>query len=303
MPSYMSHILMGMDVLNELKKDNLLTREVNENAYRTFTLGADLASTSTKIKYNPHNKNTKIFFLELVHYIKQNHYDLDKDGMALLYGHIVHYFLDINAHPFVYYLEKDSKKVGIVPNHYLIEGYIDSYIVNKKMGVDVTKVDCTCFDKMNWNEAAIRNTINNVYGRIYGDYRMVDAYKLTLFFINFWEKFHKKVLPIKNLKVNLTGFRKFIKMNDFTYSELVNNNHFLWENPFDGESNNKSFMDLYNDSVDMSVDAIKKVNKYLDNECSISSLENVFNDISYDTGISCSKGKELLYGRKKYYKK
>ena len=69
----------------------------------------------------------------------------------------------------------------------------------------------------------------------------------------------------------------------------------MWENPFDGEINNKSFLDLYNDSIDMSIDAIEKVNKYLDNECSLYSLENVFDDRSYDTGLSCSKGKKLLY--------
>ena len=82
---------------------------------------------------------------------------------------------------------------------------------------------------------------------------------------------YKKVIPIKNFKVNLTGFQNFIKKSGYTYNELVNNNHLVWNNPFNGMVNDKSLLDLYSDSIDMSLEAIKKVNLYLDNKCSLKS--------------------------------
>ena len=49
----------------------------------------------------------------------------------------------------------------------------------------------------------------------------------------------------------------------------------------------------------MTLDAISKVNNYLYGNMPLSSLERVFKDLSYDTGVSCSLGKKLIYVRKR----
>jgi hypothetical protein len=60
----------------------------------------------------------------MISYIKQNNLVDNKHIMALLYGHIAHYFLDTQTHPFIYYLEIESHTVGPIPNHDLVEGYL-----------------------------------------------------------------------------------------------------------------------------------------------------------------------------------
>ena len=53
----------------------------------------------------------------------------------------------------------------------------------------------------------------------------------------------------------------------------------------------------------MSLDAIEKVNKCLYSNESISTLDTVFTDLSYDTGVKCSLGREMTYVRKRQRKK
>ena len=104
----------------------------------------------------------------------------------------------------------------------------------------------------------------------------------------------------KEVTVNINyAFDGVIEKNELTKEEITNTSNATYTNPVTGEKHNESFLELYYRSIDMTLDAIIKVNEYLYGNVSLLSLEKVFQDLSYDTGVSCSLGKKLIYVRKK----
>ena len=51
------------------------------------------------------------------------------------------------------------------------------------------------------------------------------------------------------------------------------------------------------------IDAIEKVNNCLYQDISIDTLDSIFTDLSYDTGVKCSLGKQMSFVRKRQLKR
>ena len=94
-------------------------------------------------------------------------------------------------------------------------------------------------------------------------------------------------------------FYQFLEINNLTTSEILNINNDYFHNPVTGEICDQSFIELYNQSIEMTLEAIQIVNNYLYGTGTISELESVFKNISYDTGVECKLGKRMIYTRKK----
>ena len=124
MPAYLSHAIMADQVYHEAFKEDLFRSFVDYEAMKTFSLGTDLAYYSKKSCHPSHNFRTQEFFLCMLSYIKEHCLWEDEKIMALLYGHICHYFLDIYWHPFVYYMERGFESSGLITNHMLMEGFL-----------------------------------------------------------------------------------------------------------------------------------------------------------------------------------
>ena len=219
--------------------------------------------------------------------------------MALLYGHMAHYFLDINIHPLVYYIECGCKKVGIISNHFLVEGYYDSYLADKRLGIDIMDIKADFFNQIDLSNKCVVSLLNTVYGNLYNDYNIVSNYKRVLSLFSLIEQTVKCGLFTKDFLIKFAKFKEFMSINSLTCNELINEGNYYYKNPLTGKLDNKSLLELYYQSLDMCIDAIKKVNNYLYNDSTLSSLENVFTNLSYDTGVSCSLGKTMQYTRKR----
>lgn len=291
---------MGSEVYkNAQQLGNIFHASIAENEFRAYSLGADLSTISKKIEKDPHNYYTQALFLNMLSYIKENKLIENSNILALLYGHISHYFFDINAHPLVYYNDRGCEKVGMLSNHTLVEGYIDAYLAQKVLNKDIMEVKPDYFSQVNLNLVEVINLLNNVYGKVYNDSTIVDTYKKTFMIFKTLETIIKSGLVSKKALIAFSNFNQFLVQNNLNVSELTNENRQIYTNPVTGEKHNESFLELYYRSIDMTLDAIIKVNEYLYGNISLSSLEKVFQDLSYDTGVSCSLGKKLLYVRKK----
>jgi len=301
MPAYISHAIMGNELYKTLINDgNILKTEINEAELRGYSLGPDLALLSKNMLSNPHNSNTQFFFLSMINYIKDNKLIENDHIMSLLYGHMAHYFLDINVHPLVYYIECGCIKVSMIPNHHLVEGYYSSYLTQKIMNCDIMQIKPSFFNQINLSDKNIKELLNTIYGRVYGDYNIVSEYNKFLTFFSLLEKIIKSNLISKDLLIKLSKFKEFIEVNNLTVGELTNDHNLIYTNPVTGERHNECLLSLFNRSIDMSLDAIKEVNECLYNNQALNNLEKVFSDLSYDTGVSCSLGKNLVYVRKSY---
>lgn len=299
MPGYISHAIMGAQLYNEADKTGgILKIPISKEQFKSFSLGADLAFLSKKTINDPHDFYTKNFFLSMIKYIKDNQLMKNSSIMALLYGHIAHYFLDINTHPLIYYIECGCKKVGFLSNHDLVEGYLSAYLSEKVLGKNIMEIKPNYFNQLDLSDIEVSKILNSVYGKVYHDFEIVKSYKKVLNAFSILETFIKSGLISSKMLIIISQFNKFLEKNNLNVSELTNDNHEFFTNPVTGEKHNKSFIQLYNTSIEMALDAMIKVNGYLYSNESIVELEKVFSDLSYNTGVPCSLGKQMTYVRK-----
>ena len=282
-----------------IKSLNIFRIPIKKTELRGYSLGADLSSLSSIIKKDPHNYYTQSFFLNMIKYIKENKLNEDSQAMALLYGHIAHYFLDVNTHPFIFYLDKGCQQIGMIPSHHLIEGYLSSYLSEKILNKDIMDIKDDYFCNINLNDKEIIQLLDTIYGKIYKDSKITRIYKKTLMIFKNLERLIKNGIVSKKILITFSKFNEFMFKNKIEYDELNNEVNATYFNPVTGEKHNESFLELYYKSLDMTLDAINKVNNYLYGNMPLSSLEKVFQDLSYDTGVSCKMGKRLIYTRTK----
>lgn len=300
MPSYISHAIMGEQLYNELDREgHIFQIPISKEEFKGYSLGADLAFLSTKITNDPQNYHTREFFINMLKYIKENKLIENSNVIALLYGHIAHYFLDINTHPLIYYTEQGCQRVGFIPNHDLVEGYISSYLSQKILGRKIMEIKPDYFNQIDLSNPNISKLLNSIYGQMYGDYNIIKSYKKVISLFSLLEDIIKSGLIPEKMLIQISQFNQFLHRNNLTTSELVNDSHSTYTNPVTGEKHNESLIDLYNKSIEMAYEAIKVVNDYLYSQSDTLNLEQVFTDLSYDTGVKCSLGKKYAYVRKK----
>lgn len=290
MPAYMTHAIMSEDVFKEAIRTVIFKTPIHFESLKTYSIGHDLSGLSRISSYKSHNQDTRLFFMEMIKYIKEHGLQNDSVVMALLYGHMCHYFLDINTHPIIYYNELGLKNVTKISNHMLVEGFISYYFLECK----TEEIGARFFNQGSINKEC-EDLLKSLYLKVYQDPTFMRSLKLVLKAFTVLENVSKDYDMSR-----VSGFSKFLKENEISSPYLLlNPNHDVWTQPITGEKHTESFIDLYFKSIDMTLDAIKKVNEYLYENMPLSSLERVFTNISLDTGVNCSYGHEMTYVRRK----
>ena len=301
MPAYLSHAIMGEDLYKKSESDEKLFKVlVKKESLKANSIGQDLSIVSNTLnKYDAHNFNTKLFFMNLVKYIKDNKLYENECVMSLLYGQIAHYFLDVNTHPLIYYIEAGCKSFNAISSHKLVEGYLSSYMAEKILGQDYMNLKGSYLGHLDSNDKDVQDLIKWVYMKTYGDKQALFSYKSEFSVLKFVEDITKNPnLSSKEKLIEVSKFREFLEMNKLSLGEITNDFNTTWTNPQTNERHNESFMELYDKSINESQEAISKVNGFIYDGNSIDTLNSVFTDLSFDTGVSCSLGKDLKYVRK-----
>ncbi len=295
MPLYISHAIMGNSLFQEARKDEQIFKvAMKKDSLRGYCQGLDFTIFSNP---NAHSERTQEFLLTLLQYIKENHLTEDPEVLALLYGHMSHYFFDTKAHPFIYYIEKGCKKVGILEPHNLVEGYIDTYLIKNIMQKERVQIDEHFFNKVDLTNPTINQLIKDVHMATYQDKKIMKSTYLVLFLSTIIEVVSKNPFMTEDFLIKLSSFNKFLEVNCLSKEELTNENNSTWRVPVTGEKHQESFLQIYQDTLTRTLEAIHEVNEYLYHGKSIFSLEKVFPNISYDTGCPLSLGLDMKYVR------
>ena len=309
MPSLVTHYIFGKQVEKNIDK-----KYIDKNIYSLFNQSHDYLFFSSKKEFKElakkgHHKNTKDFIINIIKYIKDNHLEEDKPTISYLYGIINHYVLDSTCHPYIFYLsgsyhkeEKDTKKYNGM--HSKIEKSLDKIIYEKYYNKKFNKLnlgkDIMCKEDL----SSLKGIIDSVY---YETYKVNNTYKE-------YHKCYKKmrsfnrfiVIDRLGIKNRLYSLVDLITCNHFgvlsCYStslkvnkDIMNYNHNIWKHPVTGKENDTSFMDLFNDSINKSVNIINKVNEVLYNNKPIKSLDSVIKNIDYSTGLEIKDNKRMIY--------
>lgn len=303
MPAYLTHAIMGNTIYNNAKSDNKLFKiNIPLPTLKASTLSPDLAKLS-KSNFNSHNKDTDLYFFNMIGYIKENKLYNDLDVMSLLYGNISHYFLDVYTHPLIYYISENCVSLNKLNSHILTEGYISSYMSEKEQHTDYMNLKSNYIGSLNFANPNLKNLIRETYYKTYNDLTILKSYKTTFELIKLIEKLTKENrFTSKEKLIKLSKFKEYLEINNLSKEDLTNEQKEYWINPVTNEKYNESFIELYNKALTKTYEAIYHVNKYLYDTESKYNLYKIFTNLSYDTGVSCNLGKNLIYVKKKSIK-
>ena len=314
MPSTITHAYMAKDIYHKLDKEikNKFKNHLDE--YITYYEGPDIlffypvvppfskCIDIRKLGGRVHREKVNEFFISLVKSVKK---DKDFDKFIFLAGLLTHYIGDTTCHPFVNYkawvLEKETKKKK--DYHFLVEAYIDNYILDTK-GENYKKYKCYKLLKTKKNikikdmldksflEVFNEKNMGNIYYKCLFNMKLLyyliryDPYKIKRIIycvLHFFTPFLYRLIHYFSYNFNLSE-----KENIF----YLNLEHDKWFNIRKKDVvYNKSFVDLYKETVDKSSDKIKKLYDYIYNNKELD-LEIFFGNVSYANGLPISPNKK-----------
>lgn len=313
MPSIVTHHYFAKDVKKNLSEDIQKQIDSSLKIYYVFAQSFDnlfyyniLSLKKGKqirdLALTGHQKKTDSYFLNLIHFMKENHLKDNTEILCYLYGSITHYILDSTCHPFVVYHagwpSLNPKYRGV---HDYIEAHINAILYEnreKKPFVKARLADIV-LPKVTFSkelERAIDYTFQNTYnienmGLIY-----LNSYHQGNFFVKHFAKdstgLKKQCYKIFDFVVHDTlkkyqAFSFYIKNPDIS---VLNHEKSIWFNPYDETiSSTDSFEELFDKAVKKACELIEKINLYLKNEISEQELIQILGDYSYSSGISYHK--------------
>ncbi len=319
MPATITHAFFAKDVYD------ILPEEIRENLSlsrcRMFGQSTDsmmfynlfsIFPGKKMRKFQPyfHMNHTQDFFINLLHYIRENHLE-DVDTYSFLVGFICHYILDSTVHPFVVYktgiFQKGKRSTYKYNNvHAFMETFIDNDMVARRCKTNPYRFDLGkfCFDLRPFSKD-LNETIQNAFYNTFQIKKMDKIYYKSL-------KQMKTALIL--FRKDPTGIKKNIYKLVDTFTPVwayrfeavsyhypledkhnyLNTNHSLWRNPAVYEmTSTESFADLYLKAIKKAKVIICASFDYLNGKDI--DLFQVFPNISYLTGLDCSVEKELKY--------
>lgn len=321
MPQLVTHNIFAKDVYEKLSdeiknsiKDSIDVYEMFSQSFDTFMyyLSPNLKKVKkvNKLKSDGHKTNVNKYFMNMFNNIKNNKYENKSQVLSYLFGSINHYTLDSITHPLVFYKTgvyqkgaKETKKyMGL---HGDMETQIDAfyYITKYKRlynKVNVTKefipkiifsndlkdvVDKTIYQTFNEKDMA------KIYFRAYNNSRIL--YKL---FINdkkgvkkFLYKIFDKLYIFKSTKFEY--YTTYVKSPRISYLNVEQKTWYYPSNP--SIKSNKSFLDLYNDAVEMAVKRISIAYNELSGNRISTSFKEIIGNNSYVRGLDCDNSKPM----------
>lgn len=295
MPNYVAHEAMGelIDIPNARV-------ELDRKLLSAFSVGHDLMFSESGAISETHNTKTKEFFYTLINYIIENKLYDDSSVMAFLYGHIMHYQLDKNVHPFIYYMTNGVPKNRIVNFHMASEEFLGSFILKNKISLSRKSVSSNLDMISKLNNSNVNSLVNDVYGKVYGFQDSFGSIKKTVTYLKALEIFKQLIKDDEKLfYYNFIGFEHYLKVAQMDIDTLTNVRKDVWCDPISRKRKNSSFLELFDESISKSQEVIDKVNEVIYGGKDITYLDNIFSDDSYDTGLSCSIGKPFVKSRYK----
>lgn len=264
MPAFSTHYIFAKEMTDRIKE--IADFEVNENALLIGAQGPDIfffhrafpwqiGKTLRKLGSALHREKPSVLLDRLYEYCKKsNNADIAK---SYAFGFILHYALDRNCHPFVYYLQNriTNKIHGFNPHsaHNIIEHSLDSIMLNTRLNI-ARPVLFETEGTLDFTPAELSETARAIAftADIYYEDAltavkdMKSTQKLLLD-----RNGRKKQIISKLEKIASPFTNNFLLSSYFRTDDLenakkyVNINKANWKSPFDSTVCNRNFFELY----------------------------------------------------------
>lgn len=308
MPSTMTHAYMAHDIYKRLdNKIKLKLKDKLEN-YVTFSQGADILYfygiilpignfyKVQKLGGKVHCEKVNELFISLTKKIKESK---DFNQFVYLIGLITHYMGDTTCHPLINFKAwKMKKQSGKSKDyHYVVETYLDNYVINLK-GHNYKKFKCHKFAFNAKKEESVVKLLNESFEEVFKQKNMGNIYYRA---INHMRTFFKYLrydpYRFKRYFYNILHLFTFYIKRDLRYLSynfplteeentfFLNSNNLEW---FYFRNNklryNKTFLDLYEETIDKSIKMIETIYDYIYENKKLD-LEKFYGNLSYIDGL------------------
>lgn len=319
MPLITTHNYFANDCFKKCNKKITNQFKEKRNIYELFAQGFDLFQfyeffnlKKENLLLYCHTHETDTFFLNFIKNLKEQKLTNNPELLAALYGHLSHYVLDSNAHPYIVYKTgihnpniKESKKyMGLHTN---MEMQIDAYLYEMKTKKKFKnfKIHKSLITKEKFSQELIQ-LLNTTYQQTFniqngglkyqkGQKRMYYSYKFLIedpsgiktciYKIIDW------LLPFKN-EIFSYYSSHITKINE----KLLNNNHDIWYQPWkQNEQHLESFLDLYNKAQEECIFLFEKTHEFLNNQISETEYKKYLKNKSYLTGLPWNKKTKVYH--------
>ncbi len=317
MPLITTHSYFAQDVLKKTSQKIKTNLENKQNIYILFAQGFDpfIFYEFGKIKKENiqsycHINNTDIFFHIFIDLIKKHNLLNNENILAALYGHLTHYVLDSNVHPYIVYktglYDKDKPETlkynGL---HTKMEMNIDAYLYEQKNNKPFKnfKIHKYLITKEKFDDKLIK-ILNELYSQSFsidkgglkyqkGCLKMYYSYKFIIEDqTGIKRSIYHLIDKISKKKVGVFEYyNSHVKKID---ESDLNLNHNTWLNPWDNTIiSQESIIDLYNKAVNECLNLFQKTHEYLNDDITEDEYKRVLKDKSYVTGLSWHKKSEI----------
>lgn len=301
MAEIISHTFLAKDVSKKLRMRN--------KGIIYFSLGPDPFYFSSKtLKYgnNMHRKRSLDFFTNYVKYMMNNDLCDNDDVKGCLYGFISHYVFDMYLHPYVFYKtgvfnKKKRETYKYLYGHRKMEMGITLYLAKRrKLDISKYKFYDEIFPKK--RSKIIINVLDNVFyetfyfkngGNLYFD--SLDKCKNIYMRFRYDPNGIKKAIYsiIDIFRINKYKF-KYISFHGIKETDLNLDNN-KWFNPVNKKVSNESIDDIYEKSINKTIELICIVNDIFKGVRDIKCMEKYFGNNSYLSGIDSNINNKFRY--------
>lgn len=306
MPNILTHALMANDVLQDLKDIKL--KEIILKYPQVFsmatsgpdflfyykalpmqdaTLGKPIHDLGNKV----HSKNINAFYQNAINIIKST--EDNELLIAFLAGHLMHWSLDVKAHPFVF--NRSGEMGGKTKYwHYRFESMMDTMMVQQIKGyrLDATRT-FDCVHSKAGDRERLAAFYRDIVSRTYHEDIMLDIYAESMesmYTLAKWlfDPYGFKFPVVQGIERMLDVDWKYsshMVIGDVdTKHDVLNLKRKPWMHPVSGDVSDKSFLDLYNEAVLLGQAVLYRLNDIIVHDKQ-TSLDDLIRDRSYDTGM------------------
>lgn len=310
MPNVITHNLMAEEVSRLVKTPRIKT--AIQKYKKVFLLGSSgpdiffyynqypwtnqaLAKETHAIGNRVHTENINAFYQRGIELIRREKRSSVVDiQLAYLAGHLMHWALDVCAHPYIFNQSGDLD--GPAPAcywHFRMESMIDTLMLQEIKDIPLTMYHPAMFFKLNdlerqvvsqWYASILNDVFNENITRQRIEGCITTGYEiLGLLHDPSGRKF--KTLRIAEKAMGKTwAFTSHVVLGQADHKhDILNLNHREWSHPADPtRRSTASFVDLYEQSILLGQEALDTLGQVLEDESL--SMDSVLQNRSYDSG-------------------
>lgn len=303
MPSTITHAYIGLDTLKELDKKPSIIINKHINNYKIYCQNMDVLyfyhlfflkeNRIQELGHLFHCENVYNYFYQMINDNKKNK---DEELFTFIAGLLTHYEADRLIHPYINYLSKNNNRRKTIDKHFEIETYLDNYFTRKYQTENYYKDKNFSFIFNDYTECPIiQKEIDFIFKKYFKFEKMGSYYYKSLKEMCFVYKhvrfdpkgIKKKIYQLIDLNPFNIRRTKYLSYNfkldkDEYYLNYSKNE---WYNPHNSNiKSNKSFLELYNEVINISALTINQIYQYIFEDKDID-LKKIIGNYSYSTGL------------------